>query len=767
MENREQLPLAGWSSLALFLFLVACYLLFYTGSYYSIDEMAMFNMAETLLKEGQFSVDQLNWIEISPAASIGNYGPDGRLYTKVAQTQAIVALPLVWLARHRAALGQIQTAFLANVFLTALNGVLIYRLGRRLGYRDAPSLAAALLYGLATIALPYTRTFLSEPLSGLSLLGALSVLVAYRQEGELWRPALAGVWLGVAAATRLVNLVLVPFYGLYLLLTQPGWIAGLIAWWRAWRKGRFEVAPARQLLLCVPWRPLIALAAPVLLAAGLIAWYNASRFAVATEAGYARWDAFSASPLTGLYGLLLSPGKSLFLYTPLYLATLLLLPRFARQRRAEGLWLAGVTVGYLLALSLWSGFSGGWAWGPRLLVPLAPLWALPLLELLPTVRGSRHWQIAAGLLVTLSLAVQLLGSVVDAAEWLRTVPEDAPDLATVFAPRFSALLGHWEMAQAGKVDLAWLRRSGLDPVSGLQWPALAPLLAFLLITGAGLLVLGLIGLPWVASGTVSRASFRLLNENDVRVVAQILEASGRPGDGIVSAAVTHSQPFQNLYDGTLPIYGTRNNPPDNYPPEVEARLAQFVSRYERLWLLLEWTPTGSQESGLEQWLAGRAFRATEWAAGGLRLVLYDLRPGPAITEESWRFGEAIELQGYGLAPARLEPGEMARLALVWVAVEPPDQDYTVFIHVENAAGELVAQVDRPPLAGLRPTSGWVIGEPVSDTYGLLLDETLPAGRYSVWVGLYAWPSLERLPIWDAAGQPAGDRLKIVELEIRD
>src|SRR5690606_31029969 len=67
---------------AIFLFLSAIYLLFYTGNYYSIDEMAMFSMADSLLTGQGFAIEQLNWVQMRPnsAVRIGEYGLDGRLY---------------------------------------------------------------------------------------------------------------------------------------------------------------------------------------------------------------------------------------------------------------------------------------------------------------------------------------------------------------------------------------------------------------------------------------------------------------------------------------------------------------------------------------------------------------------------------------------------------------------------------------------------------------------------------------------------------------
>ncbi|MHB1133170.1 MAG: hypothetical protein ACYC4L_12390 [Chloroflexota bacterium] len=98
------------------------------------------------------------------------------------------------------------------------------------------------------------------------------------------------------------------------------------------------------------------------------------------------------------------------------------------------------------------------------------------------------------------------------------------------------------------------------------------------------------------------------------------------------------------------------------------------------------------------------------------------------------------------AKAALEPGQQqVRVDLVWRADATPGHDYTVFTHVYNAAGALVAQADGWPVAGNYPTSHWPAGEYILDVRLLSLKEPLPAGAYTVKVGLYDAKTMQRLP----------------------
>jgi hypothetical protein len=111
---------------------------------------------------------------------------------------------------------------------------------------------------------------------------------------------------------------------------------------------------------------------------------------------------------------------------------------------------------------------------------------------------------------------------------------------------------------------------------------------------------------------------------------------------------------------------------------------------------------------------------------------------------SANFGDEIELRGVELVSAR--PGATAQLTLYWQALNTPSSDYTVFVHLLDASGQIVAQADSPPQSGRYPTLWWDSGEGVADTHLLALPSNLPAGDYSLRIGLYELESGARLPV---------------------
>jgi hypothetical protein len=84
----------------------------------------------------------------------------------------------------------------------------------------------------------------------------------------------------------------------------------------------------------------------------------------------------AGSPLASLVGLFVSPGKSLFLFSPpMILAVLGARALFVRAPTLA-LAIAAVSVAHVLIIMQLVLFAGDWAWGPRLLLILIPMWAL-------------------------------------------------------------------------------------------------------------------------------------------------------------------------------------------------------------------------------------------------------------------------------------------------------------------------------------------------------------------------------------------------------
>jgi hypothetical protein len=128
------------------------------------------------------------------------------------------------------------------------------------------------------------------------------------------------------------------------------------------------------------------------------------------------------------------------------------------------------------------------------------------------------------------------------------------------------------------------------------------------------------------------------------------------------------------------------------------------------------------------------------------------------------FGDQIALLGYHVAGESAAPGDTLELTLFWQAQQPLDIEYQVFVHVLDAAGQLVAQSDKIN-PGEFPTHRWPTDRYVPDTHRLDLPADLPPGRYTVTTGLWVQAEGWRLPVFDEDGRAVGDTTALFTLEV--
>jgi hypothetical protein len=182
----------------------------------------------------------------------------------------------------------------------------------------------------------------------------------------------------------------------------------------------------------------------------------------------------------GLAGFLLSPGVSLFLYSPPLLLVGLMLPSFWRERRAECVTALAASLSLLVFCAGFSHWHGLWsAPGPRYLFVLTPLLLLPLGRWLDAHAGRRArqalWALgAAGLAVQLVLLLSRWSAVIRAMGYVEAAQRD--DLSFLWEPGRSPLAGSVRALGEGQVDAWWF---GL--VTGFDGAAAAPGAAALLL----------------------------------------------------------------------------------------------------------------------------------------------------------------------------------------------------------------------------------------------------------------------------------------------
>ncbi|MBM3187288.1 MAG: hypothetical protein FJZ90_01025 [Chloroflexi bacterium] len=127
-------------------------------------------------------------------------------------------------------------------------------------------------------------------------------------------------------------------------------------------------------------------------------------------------------------------------------------------------------------------------------------------------------------------------------------------------------------------------------------------------------------------------------------------------------------------------------------------------------------------------------------------------------------GDRAMLYGFDLAPQTPVIGRAMAINLYWECLQPMSQDYTVFVHLVDHAGQLVAQVDEQPIEGDYPTSMWRVGEQIRDVHVLETPAWLAPGAYELRIGLYRLETGERLPIVNA--DPPTDYVPLWPVHLR-
>jgi hypothetical protein len=133
-------------------------------------------------------------------------------------------------------------------------------------------------------------------------------------------------------------------------------------------------------------------------------------------------------------------------------------------------------------------------------------------------------------------------------------------------------------------------------------------------------------------------------------------------------------------------------------------------------------------------------------------------PKPQISLDV-TFGEQAKLVGLDLPHPQVRAGEQLPLTLHWQTVNTPDKSWTVFVHLLDSDGQIVSQQDQIPGGGQFPTTGWVPGEYLIDSYGLPVPADALPGKnaYRLEIGLYDANDFSRLPV-TAAGETIDDHI---------
>jgi hypothetical protein len=378
------------TTILVFLFALVLYLAT-TGGSMATDTMS-YEVAKGIVENGSVAMSH------QVMAYDAHRGVDGRYYAPYGIGHALYALPFYAAGRlveNVTGLGvgkpeAIRKAFfvLGNAVASALAVWLTFLFALRLGGTARAAALTALTLGFGTLLWPYARWGFSAPLTALTLVwGTYGTWVGSREK----RPAMlfvGGVGLACALLVRHELVLAAVPAGIWILLESGG------EWKSAIRRG--------ALVAC-----------PVAAAALLTLYYNEVRFGNPWDTGYLRDGTATFGPIsTGMLGLLASPGRSLFLFSPITVLGLFGLGGTWRRDRATAVLLGGTVAILFVFYASLEYWDADRSYGPRYLVAILPFLCLPLVVWFDRPRTDLRRRVLIAV-VFLSVAMQLPGVLVD------------------------------------------------------------------------------------------------------------------------------------------------------------------------------------------------------------------------------------------------------------------------------------------------------------------------------------------------------------------
>lgn len=298
---------------------------------------------------------------VYPGPTMGWAGPVGASLL-VAPAMALDALRARVKGSDSSGFRKAAASLYARI-LIALTALLVFWLALQLYGSPRRALLLALAFGFTTLALPYTRIGMEPPLVFWTTAAFCAAFQARRSDATWWWLA-AGVAAGFAAGTRNP--------------AAPVLIAPLFAYalWPLVRGG----AGLRLSRIALYLAPVVAsgiasMAYNVTRCDAIVCGLSAQVTGNNTNPGGLNTDKARLGVFEGIYGLLLSPGKSFFLASPLVILGAIGLWRARHRLRAETLavvGMAGVALLLLSPLSYWSEET----YGPRYVLFVVPLFVV-------------------------------------------------------------------------------------------------------------------------------------------------------------------------------------------------------------------------------------------------------------------------------------------------------------------------------------------------------------------------------------------------------
>lgn len=338
-----------------------------------------------------------------------------------------------------------------NSFATAASLVMLFRIGKQLGYSTRSAFYSVCLIGFTTMLWPYSKFDFSEPQGAFFLLTSFYFLQRLSSRRLKRYVIWSAIFFGLAFITKYEVCILFPSFIGYLMYLLRGennrprvaffmyffWIVILMAStvfaWNYWVFGEIMDFGRYNYFLETMTFPFA-----LLLFFSLFAIWLFRRFKDDAKAksflrrfmpivigvvcvAVSVYIYLSRELLYYLDRLFLSSGKGLFLYSPTLILSFIFFPKFFNRHKSTALFVLSLFLLYLFVLRS----DTVWGWGPRYYVLLIPFMCFSIFELVHELQTGKIVSILkkgaiTGILL-ISLFVQLLAISVNYVDTLNYI----------------------------------------------------------------------------------------------------------------------------------------------------------------------------------------------------------------------------------------------------------------------------------------------------------------------------------------------------------
>jgi hypothetical protein len=641
-------------ALSLLVLLVAIYSLTYSGTFVTDDEHILSSRTLSLAFDKNISDSRVYGnSRVFALSTLPDVSATQSLNIEPGQEIAGAMLAHLAVFLH---VGQIQSLFQLNIGVTALTAVALFGVVLILGHSLPAAFALSLLFGLGTLAWPYARTYFRDPLAMLFLTWAWACAQMIKNKNPpfqakqnywlIWAGLI--VFLAAGIFTKNVITIAVPVILADILINSRKFITDncfsiISLLKRNWKK--LLILIGSLFFLLIIW--ILVLPRLELFARFTPNYYN---FLI---------NFFFNSPhpkfFEALTGPFVSPGKSIFLYSPILVLAIIGLVRFPKSAWPAWLYLFLLVIGQALFYD--KDWWGNINWGLRFTLPAIPplmIASAPVVESwLRTARG-RLGLVSLG---SISVLVQIIGVLPPIRNYYTKISTASPavsEFVTLWVPKYSALLWNLKwILSGGKLELAAVRIGA---------PAIPIVLGFGVIIF--LILLGLKRITWrwfpltAFILTIGLMIFMLVaykrdpayyqTRTDLQAVQEKISRGYLPGDLVlIKSYGTPAWYFMmdwgnpQLQWTSLPFYfpapslierSKLTHDPELALDEITLSLLRKVpGSYQRVWLVLPGDSPGADLNLEVDWLGNKSLSTSSWVFLGdrveTRLYLFEINPG--------------------------------------------------------------------------------------------------------------------------------------------